>query len=519
MKRDGATFSLWQANIPDYIPQNRFEPDKVYDVLIVGAGNTGVTTAFLLQQAGKNCIIAEAHNPGFGTTGGTTAHLNTMIDTTYDQIESDFGKENTKLVAQATKEAIQLVARHVQTYQIDCGFSYRDAYLYSQDEKESKKLDKIVEAAQRAGVEVDFADTIPIPDQFEKVARFKNNAQFHPTRYISALLQEYEKLGGVIRINCLVQEINKEDYFTVETTLGTIKAHKIVYATHLPPGVNVYSFQCAPYRSYAMAVQLAEGHYPEALAYDMKDPYHYHRTQEVEGKPYLIVGGFDHKTGHEPHTQKSFIELEAYIRGMYEVQSVDYKWSSQYFEPVDGLPYIGEMAGAKDRYVATGFSGTGITLGTVSAIVLSDLLTKGESPYEKVFNASRIKPLASFTNFVKEQADVIGQFISKRFQAEKIQELAALAPGEAKIVKYEGEKLALYKDEKGALHAVDPVCPHAKCFVGWNDAEKSWDCPCHGSRFDVDGNVLTGPTRNPLKKIEMETFAQEEQGRNSGSRG
>jgi glycine/D-amino acid oxidase-like deaminating enzyme len=402
MKRDGATFSLWQENTPDYIPQNRFDPENVYDVLIVGAGITGITTALQLQKAGKKCIIAEAHNPGFGTTGGTTAHLNTLLDATYDQIESNFGKENAKLVAQATHAAIQLVADNVQTYNIDCGFSYKDAYLFSQEAKETKELEKIVEASQRAGVEVEYSDTIPIPDTFDKAARFARNARFHPIKYILALAAEFEKLGGVLRTNCLVQEFEKDNHFIVNTTSGQIKTQKIVYATHLPPGVNVYSFKCAPYRSYVMAFQLAEGHYPEALVYDMKDPYHYHRTQEVDGKQYLIVGGYDHKTGHEVHTQKQFLHLEAYIRGIYNVHSMDYQWSSQYFEPVDGLPYIGEMVGGKDIYVATGFSGNGMTLGTVSAIVLSDLLTKGESVYKKVFDASRIKPMASFTNFVKE---------------------------------------------------------------------------------------------------------------------
>ncbi|MFN7119648.1 MAG: FAD-dependent oxidoreductase [Saprospiraceae bacterium] len=519
MNRDGANVSLWQQDIPNYQSVNQFQANKIYDVLIVGAGITGVTTAFLLQQAGRSCLLVEAHNPGFGTTGGTTAHLNTMLDTPYNEIESDFGKDNAKLVAQATASAIQLVEKLTRHYHIDCDFSYQDGYIYSQDKKQTKELDKIFAASERAGIPIAYTDNIPVPVSFEKAVRFAGQAQFHPTKFITSLLQEFERKGGVVLSNCLVQKVEeKDELVNAQTSRGLMRARQLVYATHLPPGVNDFSFKCAPYRSYVVAFAAPDSQPLDALVYDLEEPYHYFRTQSLNGTDYLIVGGADHKTGHEEHPEKSFLVLESYVKKLYGVNKVDFKWSSQFFEPVDGLPYIGKMPRSENLYVATGFSGNGITLGIVSALVLHDLLVNGESIYEKVFDATRIKPLASLGTFLKEQADVVGAFVGKRLNVQKIEALTALAPGEGAIVKYEGEKIALYKDEKGGVHALNPVCPHAKCFVAWNSTEKSWDCPCHGSRFDVEGRILTGPVMHELKKIDLASLSEEEPEQRRGSR-
>jgi Rieske Fe-S protein len=253
-----------------------------------------------------------------------------------------------------------------------------------------------------------------------------------------------------------------------------------------------------------MAVKLKGDNYPNGLAYDMYDPYHYHRTQVIDGENYLIVGGEDHKTAHQENTEACFDHLEAYIRKHYQVESIPFRWSSQYFEPSDGLAYIGHLPGAHENvYVATGFSGNGITYSHIAAISLCDIITRGDSDFKEVFNPARAKPVAGFTNFIKENADVVKEFVAKRFESEKIKGMAELAPGEGKLVKFEGQNIALYKDEQGGIHAVDPVCPHAFCVVGWNSAEKSWDCPCHGSRFSVDGEVLTGPTHTNLQKVHI----------------
>lgn len=253
-----------------------------------------------------------------------------------------------------------------------------------------------------------------------------------------------------------------------------------------------------------MAVKLKDGKYPDGLAYDMYDPYHYYRTQESEGQKYLVAGGEDHKTAHQENTEECFRRLEAYLRKYFDIEEVSFKWSSQFFEPADGLPYIGHLPHNPDTvFVATGFGGNGMTYGHVSAIVLTDIIVKGESRYQKLFNPNRIKPVAGFESFVKESADVVAKFIGDRINKVKIKELSEIAPGEAKVVKYEGDSIALYKDEKGGLHAVNPACTHVNCIVGWNTAEQTWDCPCHGSRFSMDGEVLTAPARKDLEKISL----------------
>jgi len=262
--------------------------------------------------------------------------------------------------------------------------------------------------------------------------------------------------------------------------------------------------RCAPYRSYVAAFRLKSGTYPDALAYDMQDPYHYFRTHNIDGEDYLIVGGFDHKTGHNDNTEYIFTELEAYVRQYYDVATADYKWSSQYYIPADGLPYIGLMPGEDKIYVATGFNGNGLILGTLAAKLICTLIFGKEHYGQSLYNPSRIKPIAGFSSFLKENADVVSMFISKRLNHDKISALAELAPGEAVIAEWEGNKVALYKDENGGIHALDPVCPHAKCIVTWNTAEKSWDCPCHGARYAPNGDLLTGPARRGLTQIKWE---------------
>lgn len=506
MKRDGATTSLWQDTVDDYRPVNGWERERVYDVLIVGAGITGLTTALKLQEAGKSCVVAEAHNLGFGTTGGTTAHLNTLLDAMYDQVEKDFGEDGARKLHAAARGAIDQIADNVQRLGIDCGFSYQPGYLLAQNETEQDELQKLVEASQRAGVAVDYSDTVPVPLPFVKAARFEDQAQFHATRYLEGLARAYEAAGGVLLYNAPVQAAPKEDdVFQAECTLGTIRARNLVYATHLPPGINILHFRCAPYRSYALACTLTAEDYPQGLAYDMKDPYHYFRTQEIDGKRYAIIGGFDHKTGHEEHTERCFQELEAYVRSHYDVASVDYKWSSQYFTSADGLPYIGKLPGGDEgTYTGTGYDGNGMIHGTVAGQLISDLILGRENAYADLFKPSRIKPIAGFTEFVKENLDVVSQFIGKRFSYEKISALSELANGQATLADWEGKKVALYKDDAGKVFAVDPVCPHAKCIVGWNSAERSWDCPCHGARYTPQGEMITGPARRGLTPLMWE---------------
>ncbi len=514
MKRDGASVSLWQDRMPDYSPKKISIENKTFDVLIAGGGVTGITTALQLQKEGKNCILAEAHNLCFGTTGGTTSHLNSFLDTSYDQIIKDFGEDAARLVYKAATQSLDLYYSNIEQYQIDCGYEVRNGYVYARDDKQAEHLDKIYDASIALGIDVSYTDRIPVPIDFTKAIVYREQAQVHATRYVYALAKAFEEAGGVILQNCLVNDFKGDEILEIETSIGMVKARNLIWATHIPPGVNILHFRCAPYRSYAMAVTLKDEAYPDGLAYDMYDPYHYYRTQEVDGKKYLIAGGEDHKTAHEENTENCFRKLEAHVREYFNVDQVAFKWSSQFFEPADGLAYIGHLPGNPENvYVATGFSGNGMTYSHIAAITLTELITKKESEYGKLFHPGRIKPVAGFANFVKENVDVVKEFIGKRLDLEKIESLGSIAHGQGKVVKYEGKSLALYKDEAGELHAVSTVCPHAKCSVGWNSAEKSWDCPCHGSRFSVDGEILTGPARQGLEIIEINKLEHKESGR------
>ncbi len=505
MQRDGASTSLWQTTTQDFTAKSTPFSETVFDVLIVGGGITGITTALLLQKAGKHCLVAEAHSLCFGTTGGTTAHINTFFDTTYDEVQSDFSKEAASLLSKAAQSARDLFKKQVADYKIDCGFAEKDAYVYAQDEEQTEELEKMVRASKEAGASVDYTDKIPLPFSFTKAIVFHQQAKFHPTRYVQALAKAFEDGGGTILQHCAVDTFENEDgMLQVTTANGIIKAKALVWATHIPPGINLLHFRNAPYRSYVIAVKL-NGAYPDDLAYDMYDPYHYYRTQEIDGENYFIIGGEDHKTGHEENTEACFNNLIAHAKTNFDVAEVTHKWSSQYFEPSDGLAYIGHLPGNPNNvYVATGYGGNGITYSHIAAQVLTDLITTGQSEYKDLFSPGRIKPVAGFTAFVQENADVVKEFVTRRFAAEKITGLSDLARGEGKVIKYEGDMIALYKDDSGNVHALNPVCTHAKCIVGWNSAEKTWDCPCHGGRFGIDGEVLTGPPRKGLSKIELE---------------
>jgi len=503
--RDASTDSIWQENIKRLLNDNNsHNPNTIYDVLIIGGGITGLTTALLLQEAGKNCILAEAHSIGYGATGGTTAHINTFIDSYYHSIEKDFGPENAKLVARACQDAVELVEGLVQRYEIDCDFFYKTGYLYAETDKEVEELNNIYESSAKAGVEVHTTDTIPVSVPFIKAIAFNQQAQIHPLKYIYALAIEFIKKGGLILQNTLITSTEKENGFHIATADNiTIKTAKIVYATHIPPGINLLHFRCAPYRSYALAAKLSDNNYPADLAYDLQDPYHYFRTYEINGQNYLVVGGSDHKTG-QGSPDDAFQSLENYLRKYYKVASIDYKWSAQYYIPADGLPYIGKLPGFdEDVYVATGFNGSGITLGSVAGKIIKDLVLGEKNNYADLFSPGRIKPIAGFSDFVKENSNVVYRFVADRLSIKDIDSLNEIPLDGGALVEYNNEKLAIYKDAAGEIHALNPVCTHAGCIVNWNNIEKSWDCPCHGARYDINGEVLTGPASKKLQKIDV----------------
>lgn len=503
MNRDGARKSVWQDEIRRFSLKPALE--KLYDVAIVGAGITGISTAIRLQKEGQKCIVLEASNIGFGTTGGTTAHLNDFFDTTYAQAIKDFGLQNAKLLKYVGIEAKNIIRNNIREFDIACDFESKTGYLFALDEKQEKQLDDIFEGALQVGHSMAFTDTIPFPFTFKKAAVIPDQGQFHPIKYIITLVRAFIDLGGVVVENCFCEgHDEQESSIILQSTKGNIKARSVIYATHIPPGVNILHLMNAPYRSYAIAFRLKGDDYPTDLGYDLTDPYHYYRMQEINGENLLIAGGEDHKTGHTNDTGECFSKLENYVRENFDVDTAVYSWSSQYYEPADGLPYIGVLPGSKGKiYTATGFRGNGMIFGTITSQILGDLILTGSSKYKELFDPGRIRPMAGFTNFIKEQASVVLDFVKDKLFAEKINSLTELIGGEAKVVKYEGESYAVYKENGGKLHLLKSTCPHAKCEVRWNSAEISWDCPCHGSRFNVKGKILTGPTVKGLTRIEL----------------
>lgn len=500
--RDGARISLWQ-DMPPYEQKNS-ETTRDFDVAIVGGGITGITTAYRLQQAGKKCIILEANTLGFGTTGGTTAHLNTILDTTYNEITKKFNKDTAIRIREATEDAIEFIRQAVADNKIDCGFEETSAYLFAQNKDQEKQLDDVMEGCQTVCLDYSVSQQIPIPIPFAKAIEVKGQAKFHPLRYVYALAEKFEQMGGVILQNhAVIDQQEENERCLLVTNDGVINAGAVIYATHIPPGINLMHLRCAPWRSYAMAVTLSnENDYPTALVYDLHDPYHYYRTQEVDGKKYLIAGGEDHKTGQSDNTEGNFLHLESHLRTYFNIKEIANRWSSQYFESSDGLAYIGHVPGmTKNTYVATGFGGNGMIYGTIAARVLHHLLTGEDDVLIDILTPARLKPVAGFTKFTEHNADVVKEWVGGFLSREKIETLADLAPGEGKIVKYENESLALSKDGNGVVHALHPLCTHMKCNVSWNASEQSWDCPCHGARYAHDGKVITAPASKPLTQV------------------
>ena len=511
MKRDGALESLWQYKLPDYRDSIRENSGEIFDVVIAGGGITGIVTGLLLQKAGKKCLIAEAHTLGFGTTGGTSAHLNTFADTTYGEVKKDFGEANAKLLAEAIAESLSLIKQLAGKYKIDCDLEEKTGYIFSLDKKNDEELRQLVDDAKAACVEMDMVNDSPFPIPYTKIAIAPGQGQFHPVKYLFGLAKIFEEAGGVILQHSRVTNYEEGEIIKVETASGMVNAKNLVWATHIPTGVNLLHFRAAPYRSYVLGLTLQkDDQYPDALGYDMEDPYHYYRTQIIDGQKYLVAGGEDHKTAHEENTENRFRNLEAYVRNYFDVKEVAFKWSSQYFQPADGLPYIGNLPGKKGNvFVATGYGGNGMMYSHIAAIMLTGIITEGNHKYKKLFDPNRVKPIAGFSEFVKEGADAVKQFITGKFSGEKIKELSDMAAGEAKLVKYEGNKIALFKDESHNVHAVNPSCTHIHCTVSWNTAERSWDCPCHGARFSCDGEVLTGPADRDLEHIDLSDTASE----------
>jgi glycine/D-amino acid oxidase-like deaminating enzyme/nitrite reductase/ring-hydroxylating ferredoxin subunit len=482
--------------------------DQQADVCVIGAGIAGLTTACFLGRAGRSVIVLDAGSFGVGETGHTTAHLANAIDDRYYEIESIHGADGARLAAESHTAAIERIDTIVREERIDCDFERLDGYLIQPPESTRELLDKELAAAQRAGLmDVELVPRAPL-FSFDTgpCLRFPRQGQIHPLKYLAGLARAVQRDGGRIFMHTKAEEIAGGKPARVKTAKGQVTAPAIVVATNTPVNnvVAIHTKQAA-YQTYAIGAALPTGAIGKALYWDTLDPYHYVRLQpgagsSNSGKPcdLLIVGGEDHKTGQAHDQWKRFDRLAHWAGDRFPaMEEILFRWSGEIMETVDGLAFIGRNPGDGDNvYIATGDSGMGMTHGTIAGMLLSDLILGRENPWARLYDPAR-KPVRAAWTFASENLNVAGQYLDW-LKGSEVSSTAAVAPGHGAVRRRGVSKIAIYRDERGVLHESSAVCPHLGCIVTWNDAEKSWDCPCHGSRFTAEGQVRHGPALSDL---------------------
>ncbi len=495
------TESLWRAThqLPSFPP---LSADLTTEVAIVGGGISGLTAAVILSRAAKQVVVLERDGIGSLETSNGTGHLTEAVDGRYQRIAKDFGTDGARLAARASRDAIDWIERESRG-RGECGFERLPGYLYTEHEWDVGWLEDGLDAARLAGCDVAWEDYPPVPFETWGAIRFNNQAQVHGTAYLATLVDEAVANGVRIYHGTPVVGVHDGEPCRVETPAGTVRAHHVFVAANVPVNNRVLLHtRIAAYRSYAIAAEIAPPD-ASALLWDTGDPYHYTRWQHVGGVTYLIVGGEDHQAGEEVDTEACYGRLLTYARQRYGVSDIAFRWSGQIIEPADGLPFIGRNALSERVYVATGYGGNGMTFGTVAGMLVSDQILGRPNPYVELFDATRIKPLASAYDYVQENAQVAGRLSTNRLTSIDVEDqpVQALAPGTGGIFESDEGKVAVCRDTAGAIHACSAVCTHLGCDVGWNGAEQTWDCPCHGSRFSPDGTVINGPAASDLRRI------------------
>ena len=473
--------------------------DLEVDVAIVGAGITGLTAAVLLGRAGHRVAVLERDRIGSGETGHTTSHLTEAVDGRYHRIVRDFGVDGARLVGQSQRDAIDQIVSLAASMP-DAGFARTPGYLYTEQESGLQFLADELDAARRAGCAVEWIDDVPLPFETKGAVRWDTQAELHAMQYLAGLAKEATSRGVEIFERTLVTDTHEGEPCRVEATAHAVRARAVLVAANVPVNNRVLLHtKIAAYRSYAIALEVEPG-FLRGLFWDTADPYHYTRLQDIGSRSYLIVGGEDHRTGEETETERHWTSLVDYTRARFPGGPVKYRWSGQIVEPVDGLPFIGPNSGSRHVYVATGYAGNGMTYGTLAGMMFADHVAGRKNPYAEVYDATRVKPLAAAYDYVTENAAFPVHLVKDRLTSSNadVTSLDELPRGEGGIFAGDEGKVAAYRDEQGTLHTVSSVCTHLGCDVAWNRAEKTWDCPCHGSRFAPDGTVINGPAVRPL---------------------
>ena len=485
--------------------------DTTADVCVVGAGIAGLSTAYLLAREGKSVVVIDAGPVGNGQTAVTTAHLSCVIDDTFREILRLHGPDGARLAYQSHARAIDAIERICADEHIECRFERLDGYLFlGRKDKESTLGDEL-EAARAAGARAMRLPQAPVTG-FETgpCLKFPAQAQFHPLKYLSGLAGAIQRRGGSIYSETPAREVVGGEHSCVRTAAGhAVRAASIVIATNSPFNdlVAIHTKQ-APYHTYAIGARVKPGTITPALYWDTEDPYHYvrlHHTSNAElggdngdQTDILIVGGEDHKAGQAQDAEARFGRLDAWMRARFPTAGdLEFRWSGQVMETVDGLGFIGRNPlDADNVYVITGDSGMGMTHGTIGGMLVTDLILRRENPWAELYDPARVRS-GAVVEWVKENLNVALQYKDWVTRGD-VPSVDQITPNNGAIIVESGRKIAVYRDERGTLHRRSAVCPHLGCIVAWNPSASSWDCPCHGSRFDKFGAVFNGPSPRDL---------------------
>ncbi|HEV7299539.1 MAG TPA: FAD-dependent oxidoreductase [Tepidisphaeraceae bacterium] len=513
--RDGITRPNWYdtASVPQFTPPPPGETHA--DVVIVGAGISGLTTAYLLAKEGQRVIVLDEGPIASGQTGRTSAHLASENDDRFYEIERMFGEAGAKVAYESHAAAIDLIEQIARDEKIDCDFARVPAYLFSLPTDPPDILERETAAAHRAG--------LTDAQRFERITlcgyetgpciRFGNQGRFHPLKYIAGLAQAAERLGVQIYTGCRVTDVSGANpskgepvRATIDTGGPTVTANAAVVATNTPSPINdwlgIYTKQAA-YRTYMVGLRVRRGLIDDALYWDTGDPYHYVRLQGQgidDDYDVLLVGGEDHKTGQMPPGAIPFKKLEDWAREKFPmVEDVVYRWSGQVQEPSDALGYIGRApTKGQNVFVITGDSGMGLTHGTLGAKLVTDLIRGRENPWTETYDPTR-KPTHSLGEYVSENLNTAAQYVDLVTGSDVPNE-EAIAPNSGAVMRDGLSKTAVHRDNLGQIHKCSALCTHLKGVVQWNEIEQTWDCPAHGSRFDPKGKVVMGPAVDDLPK-------------------
>lgn len=489
----------------DSTDKTHFPPLKgnvTVDVAIVGAGIAGLTAAYFLAKAGKKVAVLESKSIVTGTSGHTTAKLTALHQLIYADLINEIGEEKARLYAQSNQAAIEQVAKLVEDEQIDCDFRRCAVYTFALPKNDLSLVQKEVDAALKVGLPASFVSETSLPFPVSGAIKVENQAEFHIRKYLLHLAQAIVSEGNSIFEQTRVQSVEEGQPCRVISEQGTVNAEKVIVTTNLPIlDQGLFFAKAYPKRSYLIGAPIDPAQAPDGMFIGYGKDYHSIRTTPDGDGVLLIVGGEGHKVGEKNDTEKCYAALEEYARTHFPIETIKYRWSTQDLVSFDKLPYIGKLTPlSQHTYVATGFSLWGMTKGTLSGMILSDLVMNNPNPWADLYDATRATPFVTQTS-IKQNLDVgmhwVGDRLQSLFSSDSI---ADLQPDTGKVLSCDGDKVGVYKDETGEIKAVSAVCSHLGCIVNWNEAEKSWDCPCHGARFDTEGKVLHAPATKDLDR-------------------